>query len=162
MYQVYMHIAHKRTKSTFINVFYYYFPQKSLYRNVITSYRMRLCCYKEQRFVISEVRNEIHSLQIFHMARKRLHLYKYHLSQSRLRRDHCSSRSFCQCHAIHDKHISCGCDVTVLLSQEKRAHRVRLRHVHVNKHGPLYKITFQCLSYWGLGNTRFSKSTKEL
>jgi len=58
------------SKSTFINVFYYYFPQKSLYRNVITSYRMRLRCYTEQRFVITEVRNEVHSLQIFHMARK--------------------------------------------------------------------------------------------
>jgi len=70
MYQDYIHISHKRTRSTFINVFYYYFPQKSLYRNVITSYRMRLCCYSEQRFVITEVRNEIHSLQIFRVARK--------------------------------------------------------------------------------------------
>jgi hypothetical protein len=92
---------------------------------------MRLCCYTEQQFVITEVRNEIHSLQLFHMARKDC-IYTS-----------ITSRSWDCGIIVHReasfnvtwytiKHISCGCDdVTVLLSQEKRAHRVRLRHIHV-------------------------------
>ena len=47
------------------------------------------------------------------------------------------SRSFYQCHVIHDTHISCGSDdVTRLSEQSERqinAVQVRLRHIHVNK-----------------------------
>jgi len=45
-------------------------PEKSLYRLIITSYRMRLCRYIEQWFMIAEVRDEIHGLKMFNMTSK--------------------------------------------------------------------------------------------
>ena len=120
---------------------------------------MRLCCYTEQRFVITEVRNEIHSLQIFHMECKDC-IYTSITSRSRdcginvhreasfnvtwytintsvadaMTSQFSSRKKSKRIESAYDKHISCGCDdVTVLLSPEKRAHRVRLRHIHVKR-----------------------------
>jgi len=50
------------------------------------------------------------------------------------------SRSFYQCHVIHDTHISCGSDDVTHLSEQSERQinvvQVRLRHIHVSKRAP--------------------------